>query len=104
MTSSFFPLRGPAWIRYWIAVVCILLSAIVASRSGCDEDGFDFVVLLPAVGLLLLCAALSFVLSVLAAIRSWRQALAEFGVGVLMLFAIALMVVAARLAMPGACS
>jgi hypothetical protein len=102
MTSSFLPRRGPAWIRYWIAVVCILLSANVSSRSGCD-DGPDFVVLLPAVGLLMLCAALSFVLSVITARHGWREALAEFGVGILMLFSIFLMVVAARLSAPGTC-
>ncbi len=104
MTSSVFLLRRPPWVRFATAVACILLSAIVSRRSDCDNDvALVVLVLLPAVGLQVLSAAISFVLSVIAATRSWREALAEFGVGVLMLFAIFLMVVAARLSTPGDC-
>lgn len=102
MTTS--TLRGwrRAWIRYGIAVACLLFS-VLGRRSGCDDDFQFFWGFILAAGLLILSAAVSFVRSVLAARFGWRDALAEFGVGILMLSAIALMVVAQRLSAPDGC-
>ncbi len=103
MTSSFFLLRRPPWIRSGLAVALILSAAIVSRRYGCGEE-WPIAYLFAVAGVQLPSAALSLGLALVAAIRcGWREALGEAVVCVLMLLAIVAAVAAALFLEPGAC-
>ncbi len=103
MTSSFFLHRRPAWIRYGVAVAFILSAGILSSRSACDDELLG-VILFMISGVPVSMAAVSLGLAVLAWFRfGWREALAEVGVGVLMLLSIVAAMAAASYFAPGGC-
>ena len=103
MTSSFFLHRRPAWIRYSVAVAFILFAGILSGRSACDDDLLGVTLYIASV-VPLSMAAISLGLAGFAWIRrGWREALAEVGVGVLMLLSIVAAMAAASYFAPGGC-
>jgi hypothetical protein len=103
VTSTFFLLRRPPWIRFGLAGALILSAAIVGRCFACDDE-WATVFLIAVAGLQLMSATLSLGLAVVAGIRfGRREALAEVGVGVLMLLAIFAAITAALFFAPRVC-